>query len=38
MSAALCTRHSTTPRGVFETHLPALQAQMQRGVGQRGEK
>lgn len=38
MSAALCTRHGTTPRGVFETHLPALQAQMQRGVGQRGEK
>jgi len=33
MSAALCTRHGTTPRGVFEAHLPALQEQMRRGVG-----
>ena len=33
MSAALCKRHGTTPRGVFEAHLPALQAQMRCGVG-----
>jgi hypothetical protein len=33
MSAAICTRHAATPRGVFEAHLPALQTLMRRGVG-----
>lgn len=33
MSAALCKRHATTPRGVFEKYLVELQAQMERGVG-----
>ncbi len=33
MAASLCTRHNTTPRGVFQNHLGALQEQMRRGVG-----
>jgi len=33
MAASLCTQHQTTPRGVFENHLPALQDLMRRGVG-----
>ena len=33
MAAALCREHNTTPRGVYEQHLPELQSLMQRGVG-----
>jgi hypothetical protein len=33
MAASLCTQHQTTPRGVFENHLPPLQDLMRRGVG-----
>jgi hypothetical protein len=33
MAAALCVQHRTTPRGVFQRHLEALQALMRRGVG-----
>ncbi len=33
MAASLCTRHNTTPRGVFQNQLGALQELMRRGVG-----
>ncbi len=33
MAASLCTRHQTTPRGVFQHHLAPLQDLMRRGVG-----
>jgi hypothetical protein len=35
MAASLCKQHSTTPRGVYETHLNKLKALMQRGVGKK---
>ena len=34
MAAALCKRHKTDPRGVYEKHLESLQEQMRRGVGE----
>ena len=33
MAASLCRQHGTTPRGVYQQHLEALQTLMQRGVG-----
>ena len=33
MSAALCTRQNTTPRGVYRDHLKELQTLMQNGIG-----
>jgi len=33
MAASLCTKHTTTPRGVYEKHLDELKSLMQRGVG-----
>ncbi len=33
MAASLCKEFSTTPRGVYENHLPKLIALMQQGVG-----
>ena len=33
MAASLCTRHTTTPRGVFQDHLGDLQELMRRGTG-----
>jgi hypothetical protein len=33
MAASLCQKHGTLPRGVYENHLPELQALMHRGVG-----
>jgi hypothetical protein len=33
MAAALCTRHDTTPRGVFQNHLDELQELMRNGAG-----
>ncbi|MFA7002836.1 MAG: FAD-dependent oxidoreductase, partial [Verrucomicrobiia bacterium] len=33
MAAALCTQHSTSPRGVYEQHLEELKTMMTRGVG-----
>jgi hypothetical protein len=33
MAASLCREFSTTPRGVYENHLPKLIALMQQGVG-----
>jgi hypothetical protein len=33
MAASLCRQHDTTPRGVYERHLTALQDLMRRGVG-----
>jgi hypothetical protein len=35
MAAALCKRHDTTPRGVYEQHLEDLKTLMRRGVGAR---
>lgn len=34
MAAAICTRHQTTPRGVYEQHLDELKTHLRRGVGQ----
>lgn len=36
MAAALCRRHGTTPRGVYQRHLPELKALMTAGVGTEG--
>ncbi len=33
MAASLCTKHLTTPRGVYERYLDELQGLMRRGVG-----
>lgn len=33
MAASLCSKHQTTPRGVYEQHLGDLQALMHRGAG-----
>jgi len=33
MAASLCTKHNTTPRGVYQNHLDELKQLMQRGVG-----
>jgi len=33
MATSLCTRHATTPRGVYEKHLDELIALMRKGVG-----
>jgi len=33
MAASLSTKHATTPRGVFQSHLDELKQLMQRGVG-----
>lgn len=33
MASSLCTKHATTPRGVFQSHLDELKQLMQRGVG-----
>jgi hypothetical protein len=33
MAASLCKEHKTNPRGVYQKHLPELQALMRRGVG-----
>lgn len=33
MAAGLCKRHATTPRGVYQHHLPELCAMMREGAG-----
>ena len=33
MAASLCRQHDTTPRGVYEHHLPALKRLLEQGVG-----
>jgi hypothetical protein len=33
MTASLCKRHNTDPRGVYQKHLDELKALMRRGVG-----
>ncbi len=33
MAASICKTRGTTPRGVYQQHLPELQALMQRGAG-----
>ena len=33
MAASLCRAHDTTPRAVYERHLPELQDLMRRGAG-----
>lgn len=33
MAAALCHKHSTTPRGVYHHFLPELKEMMKRGAG-----
>ena len=38
MAAALCTRHGTTPRGVYEKHLHQLKQHMKAGIPQRDER
>jgi hypothetical protein len=35
MATSLCTKHATTPRGVYEQHLDELKALLQRGVGKK---
>ena len=36
MAASLCTKHKTTPRGIYNEHLPELKALMKEGVGKAG--
>ena len=36
MAASICSRYGTTPRAVYEQHLPELQALMTEGVGHQG--
>jgi hypothetical protein len=36
MAAAVCKRHETTPRGVYEQHLDGLKELMTKGVGNPG--
>jgi len=38
MAASLCTKHKTTPRGVYKDHLDELKKLMKRGVGVGKEK
>jgi len=33
MAASLCRKHDTTPRAIYQRHLPELHALMRRGVG-----
>ncbi len=33
MAASLCVKHNASPRGIYQNHLPDLQALMRRGVG-----
>jgi hypothetical protein len=33
MAASLCRKHATTPRAIYERHLPELQNLMRRGAG-----
>ncbi len=36
MAASLCKKHATTPRGVYQRHLPELKSLMQAGVNKKG--
>ena len=36
MAASLCTKHKTSPRGIYNEHLPELKALMKEGVGKEG--
>ena len=36
MAASICRDKDTTPRGVYQTHLPALKKMMEKGVGKLG--
>lgn len=36
MAATLCKKHTTTPRGIYQRHLPELKALMQEGVNKKG--
>ncbi len=36
MAASLCTKHKTTPRGIYNEHLPELKTLMKEGVGKAG--
>ena len=38
MAASLCTKHETSPRGVYKEHLPELKALMKEGTGKAGFK
>ena len=35
MAAFLCKKYNTTPRGVYQKHLPELKALMKEGVGKK---
>lgn len=35
MAASLCKKYNTTPRGVYQKHLPELKALMKEGVGKK---
>ena len=35
MAASLCKKYNTTPRGVYQKHLPELKALMKEGVGEK---
>jgi hypothetical protein len=36
MAASLCTKHKTTPRGIYNEYLPELKALMKEGTGKAG--
>lgn len=36
MAASLCTKHETSPRGIYNKHLPELKALMKEGTGKAG--
>ena len=36
MASAICKEHQTSPRGVYQHHLPQLKQLMEKGVGKRG--
>ena len=36
MAASLCTKHKTSPRGIYNEHLPELKTLMKEGVGKAG--
>jgi hypothetical protein len=38
MAASLCKKHGTTPRGVYEHHLPELKELMREGVPARRQR
>lgn len=38
MAASLCTKHKTTPRGIYNEYLPELKALMKEGTGKAGFK